>query len=63
MPTKLIKCTCSNKYQAEQYGEFRVFNQTTVSDKKVWRCSVCGSEKASGLTPEEEKALSKKGKK
>lgn len=40
MATKLIKCTCSNKYQDEKYGKgVRVAN---FGDKdKIWRCIVC----------------------
>ena len=55
MPAKVARCTCKHVSQDELHGEgFRVFCQTTQSDRKVWRCSVCRNEKNFG-EPEDKK--------
>lgn len=49
MATKIIECTCDNKYQDKRYGfGKRVANATLKKsgDKVVYRCTVCSKEKA-----------------
>lgn len=43
--TKLVKCSCENKFQDEKYGsKIRVANETTKKEGGRWRCSVCRKE-------------------
>lgn len=61
--TAIILCGCKSPYQDAVYGVGRrVFNQTTQSDKKMFRCTICSNIKGVNLTAEEAKKLSKKGK-
>ena len=46
--TKVMLCTCTNKFQDEEYGKNqRLFNLTEKAPKgTVWRCTVCDKEKS-----------------
>lgn len=45
--SKILKCTCENKFQDSRYGKKnRVHNKTeNRSNRGDWRCTVCGKEK------------------
>lgn len=44
MPTKIIRCDCTNEYQDKRYGnQLRVMNLTEKGPVsiKTYRCTVC----------------------
>ena len=46
--TSIRPCSCTSKYQDEKYGQMkRVHNsaKSSVSTRKAWRCTVCGTKK------------------
>lgn len=52
----ILKCTCEQSYQDEQYGKGnRLHNWDEKTGK--WLCSVCGNDKES---PDKPKAKAKK---
>lgn len=58
MPAKILACkSCkTHSFQDEKYGVGnRVHSQTTAQEGKVWRCSVCGSERSHGQEEAKEK--------
>ena len=45
---KLLKCSCVSDYQDKQYGKnVRVHNGTENTKRPGWRCTKCGTERAS----------------
>jgi hypothetical protein len=61
MTAILLECkpACKHVFQDEKYNGKRVFNKTTASDGKVYRCTVCGEEKTFGASKDEEKKRKK----
>lgn len=50
--TRIIRCSCKNKFQDERYGkDKRVFNRTLNGGNGGWRCTVCKKEKSLGEAP------------
>lgn len=44
--TKILYCSCSNKWQDKTYGEGkRLHNSTMKVSPPTWRCIVCGKTK------------------
>jgi hypothetical protein len=42
----ILKCTCKNEYQDKEYGKNkRVHNRTEKVEGKMYRCTVCSSER------------------
>lgn len=60
-PVKILVCTCTSKFQDERHGQYRrVFNKTKGLDGKLYRCSSCLREIASGASDEELKKQKKR---
>jgi len=45
----IIKCRCNHEFQDKRYGKGnRIHNQTTKSNGRIYRCTVCRNETEHG---------------